>query len=121
MLLNSLNLWMLERSATKGLGADFFFSIIEEFWLLDNSENIWRNFAAFESDFLAIFELFLLSCGNVMSNWNRQNVLLSISIGDGIHVHRFEKLLLVHKSLEWVSPSLSNGVEVVDLFEIFNF
>lgn len=58
--------------------------------------------------------------GDVVGNWHREDMLLTIFISDSVHVHRLEELSLVHKSLEWVGPAFSDGVEVVQLLEVFD-
>ena len=83
LLPDSADLWVIERCGTEGLGTDFFLTVVKEFWLVDDGDDI---VTPFQCNSLLAFKLcFLFRC-NMLSDWHRQYMLLTIFIGDCVHV-----------------------------------
>jgi len=40
LLPDSANFWVIFTGSSEGLGANFFFPVVEKFWLLDDSNDI---------------------------------------------------------------------------------
>lgn len=104
------NFWVVLRMSSKSLSANLFFSIIEKLWLFNNCHYFilpcQRNSAL-------TLKLISLFGSNVLSNWNRENMSITIIISDGVHIHTFDKFLLIHKSSKWECPSFSNCLQII--------
>jgi len=116
--IDDLSLGVLGRHASEGSGANLFLSVLEEVRVVDDGENIVGDLGALKSDLLLSGESFLLLGSQVLGDRDGHEVLLSLLVSDGLHVHGLEELHLVHEPLEWEGPSVTNSLEVFGLLDI---
>ena len=74
--------------------------------------------ASSDGNFILALEGLLLLLGNILGNWHGANMFVAVFIGDSIHVHRLNELLLVHESFQRESPSFRDSLKEVDLLHI---
>lgn len=87
MFVDSFNLWMGDGLGSEGSGADLLLPVVEDLWVLDDSKNIIGDFGASKSNLWLSLNGSLLLSGDVVSDGDGENVLLTILVGDGVHVH----------------------------------
>ncbi len=72
----------------------------------------------FNGNFVLSLQSSLLFVCHVLGDWDREEVLLAVSIGDCLHVDCLDKFHLVHESLEGVGPTFRDCLEVLELVEV---
>lgn len=77
---------MILRVSSKSFCNNFFLSIIKNFWLLNNSQNL---ILILKCNRLLSFNLSLLFGSNMLSNWYWKNMSFTIFICNCVHVHTF--------------------------------
>lgn len=113
---DGLSLGVVGRHAAEGTSADLFLSIVKEAWVLDDSKDGFRaDGGALDGNLGLALEFSLLFSSHRLGDRDGEEMTLALGVGDGLHVHDLEELELVHESLEWVSPAITNGLEVLDL------
>jgi len=113
---DGLGLGVVGRHAAEGTSADLFLSVVEEARVLDDGKDgIRADGRAFDGNLGLALEFGLLLSSHRLGDGDGEKVTLALAVGDGLHVHDLEELELVHESLEWVGPAVTNGLEVLDL------
>ena len=113
---DSLGLWMILRHAAEGTSADFFLTVVENRGLVDDGKDLIRaESSTGKSNRLLTFKISLLLSSNILSDRNGEEVTSSFAISEGLHVHDFEKLHLVHESSERGSETISNSLKIFNL------
>ena len=56
--------------------------------------------------------------GDILSDRYREKMALANPISEGLHLNDFEELHLIHELLQRVSPTLTKGLEVLNLLNI---
>jgi hypothetical protein len=80
---------MFKWEGTKDSGTDLFFSVFKEDWILNDSEDVARNFAVSESDCLCTFEFSSLFFSHVLSDRYWEQMFMSIWVSDSFHLDDF--------------------------------
>ena len=113
---DGLGLRVLLRHAAEGTGADLFLAVVEEYWVLDDSEDgVRADGGALDGNLGLALEGGLLLSSHRLSDGDREEMALALTVGDGLHVHDLEELELVHESLKRGGPAVTNSLEVLDL------
>jgi hypothetical protein len=46
-------------------------------------------------------------------------MLVPCGISESFHLHHFQKLKLIHELIQWCSPSLTESLDVLSLFDVY--
>ena len=114
----NLSLGVLGGEGSESTGADLLLSVIEEAWLVDDSEDIVAELSALEGNLLLSSKGLLLLSGDWLSDWDGKEVSLANLVGEGLHLEALEELELVHEAVEWESPAITDGLEVLSLLPV---
>lgn len=102
--------------ASESSGADLFLSVGVEHGVSNDSDGLSTvDLGIDESDSFASLEGGLHFSRDVLSDWDGEHVAFALSVRDSLHLERLNKFELVHESLEWESPSFSNGLDEFNL------
>ena len=113
---DSLGARVVLRHAAESASADLLLTVVEEDRSINDSENIiGADGRALESDLAGTSESLLLLSSHRLSDRNREEVALALSISDGLHVHDLEELELVHEAVERCGPAVTNSLKVLNL------
>jgi len=97
--------------ASEGSGADLFLSVLEENGVVNDGVDL---FVVSYFNALHSFERFFLIFSDVLSNRHGEEVTNTIN-SEGLLVHDLEQFHLVHESFEGVSPTVTDGLEELEL------
>jgi len=96
LLFYSSNSWVLKRPCSECFCANFFLSVFINFWLFNDCYEVV--FPGNGYLFLSL-EFFFVVSGDILDEGHTHEVLFAVGVGDGVHVHRLEQLLLRHESV----------------------
>ena len=118
LLEDGRGLLVLGGHAAEGTGADLLLSVGEEGWLVHDGKDIVTKLGALDSNSWLALKLSLLLGSHVLGDWHGHEVLNTVLVGHGLHVHGLKKLHLVHEASEWEGPALRDGLKILDLVEV---
>ena len=113
---DGLGAWVLLGHAAEGAGADLLLAVVEEDWLVDDGEDLVAvDSGALDGDSGLTLEGGLLLGSHRLGDGHREEVASALSVGESLHVHDLEELELVHEAVEGCGPTITDGLEVLDL------
>ena len=109
-------LGVLVRGAAEGASADLLLAVVEEDWLVDDGEDLLgADGRALDGDSLLTLKGGLLLSCHWLGDGDGEEVASALAVGKGLHVHDLEELELVHEAVEGCCPTITDGLEVLDL------
>lgn len=110
---------MFGRERTEDTCRDLLLSVLIEDRVLNQSVHvIIAKGSAFDGNMLLTLECDHLLLGDILSNGYRKKMALSDPISEGLHLNDFEELHFIHELLQRVGPTLTKGLEVLNLLNV---
>jgi hypothetical protein len=115
---NSFHLVVLGTQSSESPCTYFFLSVFKESGLFNHSQNLIGYFGASQSDSLLVFKSSLLLFGDGLGDGDGEQVFVALFVSNCLHLDHFKNLHFIHEVCQRISPSLSNSLEVFDLFKV---
>lgn len=116
---HSVNGGVVAMGRAEGTSGYLFLSEVEEAWLVDNSKDLVRESSALEGDSIGLLEARNLACVDRLVDGQAHQVSVIITVESQlVGVQHLADLALVHEVVNWVEPSLSNGIQHLGLADV---